>query len=260
MTRKKKKKKKRSHSHKSRKPIFRPISFMPELASVIDGMADDSKEQLENFEEARLKPHVMDDKTINRALKLFRERLELLFLDSEQLYRWKNQPITDEQRREVERLIERVDENRLDVERLIAMAEEIKKGTIDRIMEKDDFELGMEVVSGLRPPPFSSPEIDKKIADIKSPPLKTPLVRAQAALGIHKFVEELKSAGASSEEEIMTHPETFLFMCNFKGIMDNAEPGELDELAARMSGFYAFSKMLENLAQAIQDGKIKVPG
>ena len=159
----------------------------------------------------------------------------------------------------MERLIKTVEQNRKDTQRLVELAEEIKKGTIDRILEKDDFELGMEVVSGLRPPPVSNPQMDKMIADIKSPPLMTPLVRAKAALEIHQYIEELNSAGVSTNDEIMRQGETFFFMCNFRGIMDNAEPGELDSLCERFDGFYQFAKMLENLAQGIQEGKIQVP-
>ena len=32
--------------------------------------------------------------------------------------------------------------------RILALADELKEGTIDRILEKDDFELGLEVFLG----------------------------------------------------------------------------------------------------------------
>jgi len=72
-------------------------------------------------------------------------------------------------------------------------------------------------------------------------------------------VEEMKAAGVSTNEGIMSHPDTFLFMCNFRSIMDNAEPGKVDELTRQISGFYTFSKMFEGLAQEIQDGTVKAP-
>ena len=36
---------------------------------------------------------------------------------------------------------------------ILALAAEIRQGTIDRVMDKSDLELGLEVLLGIRPPP-----------------------------------------------------------------------------------------------------------
>ena len=49
------------------------------------------------------------------------------------------------------------------------------------------------------------------------------------------------------------------FMDTFKRIMDSSTPDEMNQLCERFSGFYRFGKLLEALAQGIQDGRIRVP-
>ncbi len=49
------------------------------------------------------------------------------------------------------------------------------------------------------------------------------------------------------------------YMDTFKRIMDSSTPDEMNQLCERFSGFYRFGKLLEALAQGIQDGRIRVP-
>ena len=49
------------------------------------------------------------------------------------------------------------------------------------------------------------------------------------------------------------------FMGEFKQVMDSSTPDEMNQLCERFSGFYRFGKLLEALAQGIQDGRIRVP-
>ena len=46
------------------------------------------------------------------------------------------------------------------------------------------------------------------------------------------------------------------YMAPFKTIMDNLSRRELDALINKYDGFYRFTKLLEDLAQAIADGRI----
>jgi hypothetical protein len=49
------------------------------------------------------------------------------------------------------------------------------------------------------------------------------------------------------------------FMSTFKQIMDSSSPDEMNQLCERFDGFYRFGKLLEAIAQGIQDGRIQVP-
>ena len=46
---------------------WQPISEMPLVARMIDGIPDDAREHLKTLSEARVRPHVLDDATINRT-------------------------------------------------------------------------------------------------------------------------------------------------------------------------------------------------
>ena len=45
----------------------------------------------------------------------------------------------------------------------------------------------------------------------------------------------------------------------FRQVMDSASTEQMNQLCERFDGFYRFGKMLEMMAQGIQDGVIDVP-
>lgn len=50
-------------------PNWQPIQNLPIIANLIDGQFIDAKEQYINLLEARNKPHVLDDATIQRTIR-----------------------------------------------------------------------------------------------------------------------------------------------------------------------------------------------
>ena len=50
---------------------WQPISRLPLIASMIDGMLEDSQEQYQTFSEIRKKPHVLDDATVSRGIRVY---------------------------------------------------------------------------------------------------------------------------------------------------------------------------------------------
>ncbi len=48
-------------------------------------------------------------------------------------------------------------------------------------------------------------------------------------------------------------------MNSFKQVMDTTTEEEMNQLCLRYQGFYKYAKVLENLAQALADGRIRVP-
>jgi hypothetical protein len=63
-----------------------------------------------------------------------------------QLRRWLAEPLTDDQRGEVERLVEQMRLLRENNERVLALAAELSKGTIDKVMATSDVELGLQAL------------------------------------------------------------------------------------------------------------------
>jgi hypothetical protein len=85
--------------------------------------------------------------TIDRALRLYRERVQFIEIYSEQLRRWRNENPDAKQRREIERL-ERQTSRLCELNApVLCLAAEIRKGTINRVLEKDDLQLGVEALA-----------------------------------------------------------------------------------------------------------------
>ncbi len=49
------------------------------------------------------------------------------------------------------------------------------------------------------------------------------------------------------------------YMPKIMEIIESSDDGEMDKYAETYTGFYLYMKLLEHLAQGIQDGKITVP-
>jgi hypothetical protein len=77
-------------------------------------------------------------------LRLYGERVHFLEIYCEQFRRWRMENPDAQQRREIDRLETQTSRLRQMNARILCLAAEIRKGTIDRILEKDDAELGLE--------------------------------------------------------------------------------------------------------------------
>ena len=85
-------------------PHWQPLAALPLIASLIDGELADGQEHYVALLAARDQPHVLDDATVERSIKLHTEQRDFLGVFAEQLARWRNEYPTDAQRRELDRL------------------------------------------------------------------------------------------------------------------------------------------------------------
>lgn len=129
-------------------PNWQPLSMIPTIASIIDGEIENFEDLYKMLGEARKKPHVMDDMTLDRAISNHRKYLEEAWVYDEQLTRWKKENPTGDQSREIERLTGQMVKYRKMCEDIIAMSEEVKKGSINRILEMSDEEVAIAVLTG----------------------------------------------------------------------------------------------------------------
>ncbi len=132
-------------------PSWQPISGLPVIASLIDGGLRDGREHYATLLEARAKPYVLDDATIVATKRVNGEGLEWCGVYDEQLRRWRRQRLTEEQRREIDRLEGASRELRAVLAQILELADELGRGTIERQLAKSDLELGLEHL--LRPDP-----------------------------------------------------------------------------------------------------------
>jgi hypothetical protein len=131
-------------------PNWQPISFLPQIAEMIDGMLASAQEVMGSLEQARTRPHVMDDYTLGRVREVHGTQLNDLWLYQEQLSRWTAESPTDRQRTEIERLTGQLSALRQVLTLCLALADEMKDGTIDQILAKDDVELAIDFLMGKR--------------------------------------------------------------------------------------------------------------
>jgi acetolactate synthase regulatory subunit len=140
--------KKRKKKKKSQKINWQPISALPTITYIIDGMLHDTQNQHKLLLEAQDKPHVLDDYTVDRVIAVYNTQLEDVSMFDEQLSRWKTEALSESQRQEVERLTKQMEKLREVCEEILSLAAELKEGTIDRILGKSDIEVALEVFTG----------------------------------------------------------------------------------------------------------------
>ena len=131
-------------------PNWQSISFLPQIAEMIDGMLESAQSVLDSLERARTRPHIMDDYTLGRVREVHGTQLNDLWLYEEQLSRWTKESPTEKQRTEIERLTDQLTTLRQVFTLCLALADEMKDGTIDQILAKDDVELASEFLMGKR--------------------------------------------------------------------------------------------------------------
>ena len=125
--------------------------MLPVIAKMVDVGIEGAREMYAKLSsQARSRPHVLDDHTVEGVERSMREEL-----DDIGTYEWQLGPLgrrhqlTSEQASEIERLRERARPWRAVVQMTLELCAELRKGTIDAIMRNDDAELGLEALLGL---------------------------------------------------------------------------------------------------------------
>jgi hypothetical protein len=119
---------------------------------MVDGLLDEAERQYVNLVSCRSRPYVLDDYTVDRVLKVYSDQAEDVDIYEEQLSRWSKLELAPAQRREVNRLLTQIPSIRTRVAEILALARELKQGTIETILAKSDYELGLDVLLGKRRP------------------------------------------------------------------------------------------------------------
>jgi hypothetical protein len=102
------------------------------------------QEQYANLLEAKDKPHVLDDYTVQRVIQVFTTAKNDLPLFDEQLRRWGAEKVTDAQRQEIIRLKGQMAKLHEVIDDVLKLANVLAKGTIEQQLAKSDEQLGLE--------------------------------------------------------------------------------------------------------------------
>jgi len=125
-------------------PSWQPISALPLITTIVAGMLDAAEQNYDSLNEARAHPSSLDDATLDRVDKVWGDTQADHWLFVEQVARWKREALSSAQRKAVVRLDDQVSALGELLNSLLALAGQLRSGTIDRIMEKSDIELGVE--------------------------------------------------------------------------------------------------------------------
>jgi hypothetical protein len=127
-------------------PHWQPLAALPLIASLIEGELADGQEHHAALLAVRDRPYGLDDATVERSITLHAEQRDFLWVFAEQLARWRHKQPTDAQRRELDRLEEQIERLRAVLTNILALAEELKQGTLERVLAQSDLELGLEAL------------------------------------------------------------------------------------------------------------------
>jgi len=109
-------------------------------------MLESAEEQYPTLEEARSRPHMLNDYTVGRLVEVYTEQRDDLWLWDEQLQRWAGESLGAVRRREVERLQGQMAALCQVVYDILALADELAVGTIEKALAKDVATLGLEIL------------------------------------------------------------------------------------------------------------------
>ncbi len=127
-------------------PQWQPIGKVFLVGTLVDSMVENAQEQYALLQEARPKPHVLDDDTVRRVVEVYTAQRDDLWLWDEQLRRWDAASPTGIRCREVERLQRQMITLHDVIAAILTLANDLKWGTIDAVRAKDDVEVGLEML------------------------------------------------------------------------------------------------------------------
>lgn len=135
-------------------PNWQPLSMLPMMTDMVAGMLDEVNTQIQSLRAAQEKPHVLDDYTVGRVLKVYGEQQDLLWVYEAQLERWQQENLTATQRQQTEQMAAQLAQLKPGLSEILQMAEELKGQTIEAVLGKSDTELALDVLSGKIKPPI----------------------------------------------------------------------------------------------------------
>jgi nitrogen-specific signal transduction histidine kinase len=125
---------------------WQPISQMPLISSMIDTSLNDTREHLSTLSKARNRPHVLDDATIDQVEQVHAEQMEFVDIYTQQIGCWRTEKPSASQARELDRMETKNQQLRGVTADVLVLASELRKGTIERVLEMSNLELGIRAV------------------------------------------------------------------------------------------------------------------
>ncbi|TDN59160.1 hypothetical protein [Paraburkholderia sp. BL10I2N1] len=136
------------NTNEPQSPVWQPITALPVIFDLAGAQLAEAQGTFDALAQCRLHPHVLDDATLARTCQVYGEQRDFLPVQREQVARWRSGPLTPEQQEGVAHLTARMDRLAALLDDILALADELSRGTIDRIIGMSDADLAAAVLSG----------------------------------------------------------------------------------------------------------------
>jgi hypothetical protein len=134
-------------------PNWQPLSMLPTFTKMVSAQLNEVETQLQTLRAAQKQPHVLDDYTVGRVLKVYGEQQDFMWVYEAQLERWQKEPLSKTQRQQIEQMSQQLKQIKPGLSEILEIAEDVKDKTIESILGKSDETLLQEILSGNIPPP-----------------------------------------------------------------------------------------------------------
>lgn len=131
-----------------------PIKRIALFENLTQGGIESTEENLLNFRQCENEPHVLDNETVDRGIKLMKNQLEDADLMDNQIFKWREDALTEEQSRRVDNLYKENQRFRDLTNECLKLCIQLRKGNINNILEMDEEELALKVLLGEIKQPF----------------------------------------------------------------------------------------------------------
>lgn len=108
-------------------PNWQPIEALPLIAGMLDGQLHDVRQQVANLERCQHRPWVLDASMIARIRAVFGEQRDMMPVFREQLARWRDSPIDEPLRQELNRLDAVLDQLKEAQDRILVLARTLSR-------------------------------------------------------------------------------------------------------------------------------------
>lgn len=129
----------------NQQPNWQPICNLSMIVGMIEGQLADAKVQFNNLLQATAKPYILDNETVDRTIIAYKEQVDFLWVFEKQLSKWlEEEKLTATEKNKISKAHEQLQElNKILVE-ILSLADKLKTGTIEKVLEKSDLEMGLE--------------------------------------------------------------------------------------------------------------------
>ncbi len=124
-----------------------PLSFLTTFSVMLHELLENTKIQYNNMLEAKTKPHVLDDRLIERLTKVYSEQQEQEGFWMHQLDEWQKQTLNDNQRKKIHDLIEPARRINALNQQMLDLIDELAPHTLTKLLQKDPLESGLDFLS-----------------------------------------------------------------------------------------------------------------